>query len=254
MTPVPVSVDTTLADLVRRDERAAAVLERFGLHFCCGGDRPLAAAAAEDGAALDDVLAALRDLGEPPEDPDAPMRLTIRELTARIVERHHVYVRDQTPIILSWLERLVAHHGAAHPELIEIQRVFAGTAAGLLRHMLKEEHLLFPYVRELETARTSGRVAPANAFGTVLNPIRMMEADHAREGEALAHIRALAHDYAVPAGGCATYRACMDALAGFERDLHQHVHLENNVLFPRAIAIERELADAAERATAHRRA
>ena len=241
-----VSADTTLAELVRHDERAAAVLERFGLHFCCAGERPLSAAAAEDGAELDAVLAALASLGAPPADLETPMRLTLRELTTRILDQHHKYVREQVPHVMNWLERLVAHHGTTHPELAEIREVFVNVAAGLLRHMLKEEHLLFPYVRDLEDAQANGTGVPANAFSTVLNPIRMMEADHERDVRALAHLRALSHDYAVPPGGCDTYHVCMRALEAFERDLHRHVHLENNVLFPRAIALERQLLDASD--------
>lgn len=155
-------------------------------------------------------------------------------LLDHIVQTHHAYVRGALPRIAACLATLVQTHGRRHPELAQIAARFEALGRELLQHMLKEERVLFPYIRELATAP---RVA-ASPFGTVENPIRMMEREHERAGALVCDIRALSGDYTVPSDGCTTYRACYEDLAHFEHDLRRHVHLENDVLFPRALELE----------------
>jgi regulator of cell morphogenesis and NO signaling len=229
---------TTVGEIVAGAFRAAAVFERFGIDFCCGGRKSLAdacRAAAADPRAVERALAALAAGGR--DETDDVTRWPLPRLIDHIEETHHAYVRSALPAIGSRLAKLVEVHGERHPELARIAAAFDDMGRDLLQHLLKEERVLFPYVRELAEA-TQCRPAPS-PFGTVENPIRMMEREHREAGDEMRLIRELTNGFTPPADGCATYRACFEELRAFERDLHRHVHLENNVLFPRAVALER---------------
>jgi len=234
------SKETTVGEIVAADYRAAHVLERFDIDFCCGGRRSLADAclqAAVDPGVVEDALQAL-----PPHDAADGAdvgRWSLDRLADHIVATHHAYVRSAVPIINRWLARLVEVHGGRHPELPQVAASFEAMSVDLNQHMLKEERVLFPYIRQL--AMTAPGHLPPSPFGTVQNPVRMMEREHQQAGDEMQVIRDLTSGYATPADGCSTYRVCFAELAQFERDLHRHVHLENNVLFPKAIEVEREL-------------
>jgi len=159
----------------------------------------------------------------------------------RIVATHHRYLRERQPILQGWLATLAERHGANHPEFHQVRAAFETLSVALLRHMDKEENILFPYVEALWHAREHGRPSPANPFGTIVNPIRMMEQEHREAEDLLARLRLLTDGYQPPKDGCTTCRACYAELARFDADLHQHVHLENDVLFPRAMALENEI-------------
>jgi regulator of cell morphogenesis and NO signaling len=231
-----------LGDLVRADARTAQVFERFGLDFCCGGRQTLREAADARGLALAEVVGAIAALGEPTlEDRDPATTKDLDALAEDIVSRHHAYVRSAAPAIEAWLDRLVERHGQRHPELHAIRQTFGDLAGDLQAHMLKEEHILFPFITDLaKAARTNGR-PPLSPFGTILNPIRVMESDHARVGQWLGSLRTLSNGFTPPADACTTYRLCYAELERFEQDLHRHVHLEDHVLFPRAVDLERIL-------------
>ena len=229
----------TLADIVTGDTRTAAIFERIGLDYCCRGHQTLREAATDRGVPLSELIAELDTLGPRQDDEGAPATTAdLSTLTKYITERHHRYVREIIPSISAWLDKLVARHGARHPELASIQVAFEELAAELMHHMSKEEHLLFPYIDALANASKAGASLPPSPFGTILNPIRVMESEHRGAGDHLARIRVWSQNYIPPADACRTYRLCFDELANFERDLHQHVHLENHVLFPRAVAME----------------
>jgi regulator of cell morphogenesis and NO signaling len=147
-------------------------------------------------------------------------------------------VRQSVPRIREHLAKVVAAHGSRHPELATIESDFSTTAEELLQHLMKEEGVLFPYVASLAEADAHGGPPPPDMFGTVQNPIRMMEIEHQEAGDNLASIRQLSHDYTAPSDACNTYRLVLEELEAFEKDLHRHVHLENNVLFPRAVELE----------------
>jgi regulator of cell morphogenesis and NO signaling len=228
---------TTVGDIVAADFRTAAVFESFGIDFCCGGRHEFADAcrqAAADPAAVRHALDAL-----PPADVarDDFASAPLEQLIDHIVDTHHAYVRSALPTIGRYLEKLVEAHGARHPELVRILTVFRDLRADFERHLIKEEQVLFPYVRDLATTTRPCGVS-MSPFGTVENPIRMLEREHLEAGDEMRAIRALTHGYEIPADGCGTYEVCMAELWRFERDLHRHVHLENNVLFPRAIQLE----------------
>lgn len=227
----------TVGEIVAGDVRAAGVFERFGIDFCCDGRRSLAdacRAAGADPAAVEQALQAAF-LSEP-SGPDDVTGWPVDRLIDHIVATHHAYVRSALPTIERRLATLVDAHAARHPELRQIAASFDRLSGDLLQHMMKEEHVLFPYIREL--AGDHGSLACP--FGTVRNPIQMMEREHQEAGDELRIIRSLSNGYTVPEDGCTTYRAAFAELAQFERDLHRHVHLENNLLFPKAIKLELE--------------
>lgn len=230
----------TVGEIVAADYRAAAVFERFDIDFCCGGGRLLVDACQRAAVSPDAVEQALQSL--PPQDvcdgadvADWP----IDRLADHIVATHHEYVRSALPAITRWLRRLRAVHGANHPELLSASASFERMSIELAQHMLKEELVLFPYIRELSST-PAGRVKPS-PFGTVQNPIRMMEREHREVDGEMLLIRELTNSYKPPADACSTYRVCLAELEQFESDLHRHVHLENDLLFPKAVEAERLL-------------
>jgi regulator of cell morphogenesis and NO signaling len=228
---------TTVGDIVAADFRTAAVFESFGIDFCCGGRHEFADAcreAAADPAAVRQALDALPPAADRLDDMTS---VPLEQLIEHIVEAHHAYVRSALPAIAGYLKKLVEVHGERHPELARVLAVFQGLRADFEQHLTKEEQVLFPYVRDLATTTRPCGVS-MSPFGTVENPIRMLEREHLEAGDEMRAIRELTHGYAVPADGCRTYTVCMAELSCFERDLHRHVHLENNVLFPRAIQLE----------------
>ena len=158
-----------------------------------------------------------------------------------IVRIHHQYVHDKTPILLQFLDKLCRVHGERHPELFEINRIFTESAHDLANHFEKEERVLFPFIGELVKAQQTGQPLETAHFGTVENPIAMMMHEHTVEGDRFAEIARLSNNYTPPADACNTYRVTFAMLQEFEEDLHRHIHLENNVLFPKAIALEKQL-------------
>jgi regulator of cell morphogenesis and NO signaling len=228
------TAESMVGEIVARDFRTASVFQQFGIDFCCGGRRTLIAACRQqdldENVVLDAVIraCAVADPG-PRFDTWSP-----EELIGRIVNTHHAYVRRALPVLTAFTQKLAAVHGVRHPELSEVAALTLEVAAEMSTHMMKEEHVLFPYIVAASRAAANGAAAPAAPFGSIDNPIRMMEADHDATGAALARIRELTADYSVPDDGCATYRACLAELRAFEEDLHAHVHLENNILFPAA--------------------
>jgi regulator of cell morphogenesis and NO signaling len=231
---------TTVGEIVAVDFRTAAVFERFGIDFCCGGRRSLTDACRTAAADPDAVVHALDALPPTVETEDDVTRWPLARLIDFIVSTHHAYVRSSMPTIARYLTKLEEVHGSRHPELSRVAVYFDQVRGDFEQHMLKEEQVLFPYVRELaERSDSCGRTQ--SPFGTVENPIRMMEREHREAADALRMIRELTLGYTAPEDGCATYAVCMAELQRFERDLHRHVHLENNVLFPAAVEIEQRL-------------
>lgn len=233
----------TLGAIVGANYQAAAVLERYGLDFCCGGKRTLEEACAQrhvDPAAVEGELGRIESDAVPEGEKDASSDPA--QLTLHIVRRHHAYVREQLPVIGGHLAKLARVHGDRHPELHSVAVHFGQIGADLQMHMVKEEEILFPYIRALSNALTQGTPAPPDIFGTVRNPIRMMEAEHQSAGNELEAVRRLTANFTLPADACATYRVCFAELEAFDRDLRLHIHLENNILFPKALSLEAALA------------
>lgn len=227
----------TVGEIVATDFRAAAVLERFGIDFCCGGRRDFGEACRTVLADPAEVVRALEALPPAADEQTDITQWRLGRLIDHIVSTHHEYVRSSMPTIRLHLAKLVEVHGARHPELSRVAACFDTVSRDLGQHLLKEEQVLFPYIRELAMTAVGGHHVPS-PFGTVENPIRMMEREHREAADELRIIRELTHGYVAPVDGCTTYAVCMAELHRFERDLHRHVHLENNVLFPKAVALE----------------
>ncbi|MBI3402994.1 MAG: iron-sulfur cluster repair di-iron protein [Acidobacteria bacterium] len=232
----------TVGDIVAADFRTGAVFERFGIDFCCGGRRSLPDACREASADPAEVVRALDALPPRATSDDDVTRWPVDRLIDHILTRHHAYVRSALPSIARHLAKLHEVHGARHPELARIATVFEQVSGELEQHMFKEEQILFPYVRDLGRHPDQACGVRISPFGTVENPIRMMEREHREAADELRLIRELTSGYMPPADGCTTYSVCMAELAEFERDLHCHVHLENNVLFPKAVELENQAA------------
>ena len=160
------------------------------------------------------------------------------ELVDHIVEKHHAYVKSETPRLQALITKVLGVHGKNHPELAAVANVFSSIAHDMISHMMKEEQILFPYIMEMEKAARGKGQWPRAMFGTIENPVRMMMEEHDSAGANLRAIRELTGDYTLPADACFSYGTLFNALIEFERDLHQHIHLENNILFPRAIELE----------------
>ena len=162
----------------------------------------------------------------------------LSDLVAYIVTKHHGFTRDELTRLSDLLVKVCSVHGESHPELRRLHTIFQELKHELTSHMFKEEQLLFPYIENLETAVGRGEPAPTAVFGTVRNPVRMMMQEHDDAGQALRGLREVSSNYQVPADGCISFRTLYQALEEFEKDLHQHIHLENNILFPRAAELE----------------
>ena len=232
----------TIKSIVTTDYRAAAVFEKHSLDFCCKGGVTIEQACSEKNIDAGSVYADLDQLaGAVNESTPHYSQWPIDELIDYIVNVHHTYVREAIPVISAHTRKVASVHGGNHPEVVEIAHHFEAVAADLQRHMMKEEQILFPYIKSLVTAKRHGSASAPPPFGTVQNPIRMMEAEHRAAGDELYEVRSLSNNYLPPEDACTTYRVTLQELHQFEQDLHQHVHLENNILFPKAIALEQEL-------------
>jgi regulator of cell morphogenesis and NO signaling len=232
----------TVRELAIEIPNATRTFEKLGIDYCCGGSRSLSDACQHAHVTLENVLGELEQ-GSSFKPATETVRQdfasgTLGELVEHIIGTHHVYVKQELPRLQQLLKKVVAVHGAGHPELAAIQQIFHGVSEELTSHMMKEEHILFPYIVALENAVSNGRPRPRPAFGTVSNPVHMMELEHDSAGAALKEIGALSSNYQPPESACFSYRTLYTALKEFETDLHQHIHLENNILFPRAIAME----------------
>ncbi len=233
------TLDTTIRDIVADDFRAAAVFQRHGLDFCCGGNRSVVDACQEKGLDAAAVLSEIQAACNTAEDRTPRFASwDVPTLISYIVANHHQYVRQAIPTLLAHTEKIARVHGERHPELNEIARLFAGVADEMTSHMFKEERILFPFIESLHHASQQKRAVPPSPFGTVANPIHMMEMEHESAGNAMERIRELSGGYEPPEDACTTYRAALQELKAFEEDLHAHVHLENNILFPRALELE----------------
>jgi regulator of cell morphogenesis and NO signaling len=231
----------TVGELVVERPSRARVFEKFGLDYCCGGKLPLDEACRKKNVDLAKITAALEreEMAFVVEERDWS-KASMQELTAHIEATHHAYLKRELPRLEYMTGRVAMRHGEQREELKELHQVFLRFKADLESHMAKEERILFPMCRELEHA--SG--APTFHCGSVQNPVAVMIREHDSAGEDLSQMRKLANDYVPPADACNTYRAMLAGLADIERDMHVHVHTENNILFPKAVAAEAALATA----------
>jgi regulator of cell morphogenesis and NO signaling len=229
----------TVREIALEQPSSIRVFEQYGIDYCCGGRKPLAEACATRDIEVDAVIAALEAAakGSAPVGEDWS-KASLERLSGHIVATHHAYVKRELPRLALLAQKVVARHGATRVELPVIQSKLSKLDEELRQHLAKEELILFPHIAKLERAINDGGAKPDNCFGTVANPIAMMTREHDAAGTLLAEIRELSHSFTTPEDACPTYHAFYDGLREFEQDLHQHIHLENNILFPRATDLE----------------
>lgn len=230
----------TIGEIVAQNFRAAAIFKKYGIDFCCKGGRTIAQACEKKDINQQKLLDELETI------PDANDQLNVNDwpldlLSNYIVRMHHTYIREKSPYLLQFLDKLCKVHGDRHPELFEINQLFVESVTDLLRHLDKEEQILFPYIEELVKAQQSQQPVSIPFFESVKNPIEVMQNEHSAEGERFEKMAILTNQYTPPADACNTYRVAFAMLQDFEENLHRHIHLENNILFPKAIAFEKQI-------------
>ena len=231
---------TTIGEIMAADFRAAAIFEQFHIDFCCSGRRRLLEACRAADADPETVIRALELLPATANSGEAMIRWPIDQLIDHIVSAHHHYIRSAGPRIARDLAELEAACGLRHPEVCRTRTYFDQIRADLDQHLAIEEQVLFPYVRELSGAKQPLRFRES-PFGSIEHPVRMMVQEHRETADGFRIIRELTNRYTAPAGSPSTYATCMGELMQFERNFHTHVHLENNILFPRAVELEQNL-------------
>ncbi|MGO9647394.1 MAG: iron-sulfur cluster repair di-iron protein [Terriglobales bacterium] len=236
-----VATEKTVKELALENPAATRVFEKLGIDYCCGGNKSLEHACREANLAMDQILTLLEKAqpatGAAPADRDW-QEASLSDLIAHITTTHHAYTRTEIARLGPLFDKVCSVHGKNHSELPQVQASFRGLAEELTMHMMKEEMVLFPYIVRMEQAVTQGEPVVPPPFGSVRNPVSMMEHEHDSAGNALRDMRLASSGYTSPPDACVSYQTLYKALADFEADLHQHIHLENNILFPRAIAME----------------
>src|SRR5882672_11462771 len=231
----------TLGEIVKQNYKAAEVFEKFGLDFCCMGNQFLEEACQASNVNADTVIATLEETVLGKDDGVNFDGWPLDLLADYIYKRHHKYIEEKTPVIKSYLDKICLVHGSRHPELDAIRKIFHETSGELAVHLKKEELMLFPYIKKLAQAKESGGVVKLPVFETVTSPVHALKADHLDEGEKLQQMTVLSNAYTPPADACNTYTVTYQMLKEYEKDMHMHIHLENNILFAKAIALEEEL-------------
>jgi regulator of cell morphogenesis and NO signaling len=240
------SSDRTVRDVVLELPQATRVFEKLKIDYCCGGDKSLGEACANAGVKVENLERMLAEVGQADVKVNGAIffqkgdfqTVALAELIGHILDKHHAYTKTEMARLGALIDKVIGAHGENHPELLRLAALFQQLCDDLKPHMFKEEQILFPYIVEMERYALRNIPAPFAPFGTVNNPIRMMMMEHDTAGGLLRELRALSSNYAVPPDGCISYQTLYQALEAFEGDLHQHIHLENNILFPRAIEME----------------
>ncbi len=228
-----------VGEIVAANPSAARVLEEAGVDYCCGGQKSLHDACLHAGVSEEEILKRLRENQASVDENDKNwISSPLAELTEHIRSKHHQYVREAARRIQPLATKVKGVHGANHPELSDIEKLFTEVANEMISHMQKEERILFPYIEALERAANGKESVEKPFFQSVRNPVHTMMQEHDASAARVRQIREKSAGYAPPPDACTSYQALYSELKKFETDLHQHVHLENNVLFPRAVDLE----------------
>lgn len=233
----------TVREIALEAPLSTKVFENYKIDYCCGGHRPFLDACRTAGADAENVLREINDVlaTETPTELDWIKDASLSRLIDYIVGKHHAYTEYEIKNLTPLMAKVADRHGASHAELYAMEELFIELCNDLAPHLLKEERMLFPYIKELEDFQIERAEIPRSCFGTVRNPVSVMLREHDTAGEILRSLREVSRDYEVPEGACPSYTALLTRLEAFEKDLHQHIHLENNILFPRAIELENEI-------------
>lgn len=230
-----------IGQFVADDFRTAAVFSNYGIDFCCKGDRTVEEVCNKKGIEVNTLLDELHAVLNSKTNQSIDYKSWPLDLLADYIEKkHHRYVAEKIPVLLQFLNKLCSVHGERHPELFKINKEFTACANALTSHMKDEETLVFPFVKKLMNAKLENGAIQSPEFGTLESPIATMMQEHDNEGERFRQISALTNNYNPPADGCNTYQVTFAMLKEFEQDLHLHIHLENNILFPGAVKLEQQ--------------
>ncbi|OUL63272.1 iron-sulfur cluster repair di-iron protein [Flavobacterium sp. AJR] len=233
----------TIGTFVAEDFRTAAVFSKYKIDFCCKGNRTIDEVCAKQEIDSKVLLKKIKEALSAEDTNAIDFNSWPLDLLADYIEKtHHRYVEDKSIIIMQFLNKLCSVHGGNHPELFKINQLFIECAGELAQHMKKEELMLFPFIKKMVKAKETDEALVQPPFGTVSNPIAMMMHEHDAEGERFREIASLTNDYQAPSDGCTTYKVTYAMLKEFEENLHTHIHLENNILFPKAMILEKEFS------------
>jgi len=236
------TTEKTIGQIVANDYRSAAVFKKFGIDYCCNGNRGINEACKQKNIDLTELRYELEMVLAKPTTETTDYKSWPLDLLADYIEKkHHRYVEQQIPVLKEYLNKINNVHGAKHRELQQIQDLFCESIGELASHMKKEELILFPYIRKMVKVKKGVEILSEPRFGTVKNPIHSMMSDHDNEGERFRKIETLSNNYTPPKNACNTYNVTYALLKEFQDDLHTHVHLENNILFPKSVELEKEL-------------
>ncbi len=234
--------ESIVGDLVAQDYRTASVFKSHGIDFCCKGNRSIEEVCEKENIDSEILINELITAQHSVDSSSNDYQSWDLDLLADYIEKkHHRYVQKTIPELRAYLHKVAKVHGQRHPELIEIENLFNDSSHELLNHMQKEERILFPYIKQMVEKENIQEKLPKPHFGTVQNPIQMMKHEHENEGDRFRRISELSNNYNPPMDACTTYRVAFSLLKEFEEDLHLHIHLENNILFPGAIVKEKSL-------------
>jgi len=240
------NLELNLATIVTKFPAAAGLFDKFDLDYCCHGRQTLREACKDDNLKFNKIEHALHRIAEEEithNDHHSFENEDLNVLINHIVNKHHKYVKESMPVILAHLEKVSTRHGDRNPELYEIYQLFEELKMDMEHHMYKEENILFPRIKEVNNATKSPALSHSIDHRFLMAPITVMEGDHERAGNILHEIKKLSDNYTPPPGACTTYRVSFEELKQFELDLHRHVHLENNILFPRAMKAQANLGE-----------
>ena len=238
-----IDLQTQVGQIARFNYKTVEIFEKLKIDFCCGGDISLEEACQKKNANAQEVLGTLKKvMGIGLTENDRIHALPLDQLIDHIIAVHHSYVLESIPILQKYLHKIAEVHADHHPELAVVEDSFNQAAANLLSHMQKEENILFPWVKQMLLNKDSNTSLPGVHPGSVQSPITVMKQEHEAEGDRFEQLSTMTNNYAIPEDACNSYAYAFQKLKEFEQDLHRHIHLENNILFPEAIKLERELA------------
>jgi len=239
-----INSETTVREVALQMPESTRLFEQLKIDYCCGGNQPLADACASAGIDIDSVMDMLGEMTHSNSSDTSALDFqdaSLTELIEHILNTHHVFTKSEMDRLEVLAAKVISAHAENHPELIHLGELFKRLCGDLKPHMFKEEQVLFPYIVAMTEAVNQNRPGPFAPFVTVNNPVRMMMREHDTAGQILRELRELTSGYKVPPDACISYQTLYEALENFEKDLHQHIHLENNLLFPKALDLENTL-------------
>jgi regulator of cell morphogenesis and NO signaling len=233
-----ITKSTSISEIATTLPQATRVFENLRIDYCCGGSKPLEEACATAGVSFERVVEMLESARPEVSAAMDPQSISLIRLIMHILDKHHVYTKQEMGRLEALLPKVIAAHGRNHKELLQVAKLFRQLCDELKPHMFKEEQILFPYIVQLERAIREKTRRPIAPFGSAANPIQQMAGEHEEAGGILLELRKATNDYSLPTDACSSFQMLYEGLEAFEEDLHQHIHLENNVLFPRSIQME----------------